>query len=428
MEELICTPLTAAHDGRAVARKGGLVVFIRHALPGDTVRVRITRRKKTFWEAEAVEILSPSPDRVTPLCSPGGSCGGCLWRALSYEKQLSLKAARLENALSRIAGVSLSPLPPIPARSLLHTRNKMTFHIGAALNPFLGTLPENSHTPIRCIDCFAFDERLAPAVRAVEQALPEIDPERTLQKAAFRVGSTGEVSVLFCGKGAPPRIEPLVAALSKTGVVSLAFEKENDSRFNRILWGKQGIEEELGGVRLTVSPFAFLQVNHEMAEILYARALEASAPLPGAVLADLCCGVGSIALAAARRGAQVYGAEICPEAVESARENARQNGLSAQFAAADAGEALQSWERQGVRFSHLLVDPPRAGLPAATVEAILASSANRLTYVSCDPETLARDLKLLLAGGFSLQSAQPIDLFPHTPHIETVAHLSRKND
>lgn len=434
METIELNIIATTHDGRGVARTEGVVVFVVGALPGDTVLARITKRSSRFWEAVAEQILTPSPDRIACACGQE-RCGGCVWQCLSYAKQLEYKRSRLRAAFSRIGKLEVEPLPVIPSPKTQQYRNKITLHFGRVNDEIiLGVLPENSHQVLPRNGCNTYDPRLEPFISMTEQwarrsaarLYRPATKEGLLSRAAFRIGSSGEISLLLItGDGALPHIGQFTEALAQAGITCFARATERNPHRADILWGKPGIEERLAEVSLCVSPAAFMQVNHEAAELLYRTALEAAALTETDTVADLCCGVGSITLAAARRGGKVYGAEISAAAIEDAKKNAAANGLEAEFVAAEAGAAMQQWLADGVKFDAVIVDPPRSGLTEDARRAVLAAAPSRIVYVSCGAETLARDCAVFTQAGYRVASCRPVDLFPQTPHIEAVVLLTR---
>ncbi len=437
METIELSIIATTHDGRGVARTDGVVVFVAGALPGDTVRAHITKRAQRFWEATTEEILTPSADRVAPRC-PQTGCGGCVWQCLSYEKQLEHKRSRIRAAFARIGKLEVEPAPAIPSPKRETYRNKITLHFGRIDGKvILGVLPENSHEVLPRKGCYAYDPRLEPfiemteiwAQRTAARLYRPATKEGLLSRAAFRVGSSGEISLLLItGDGALPHIGQFTEALANAGLTCFAHANERCPHKADILWGKPGIEEELAGVKLSVSPAAFMQVNHEAAEILYQTALDMADLTPADTVADLCCGVGSITLAAAKRAGKTFGAEISAAAIEDAKKNAEANELEATFVAAEAGAAMQQWLEEGVTFDVILVDPPRSGLTEDARNAILAAAPKRIVYVSCGPETLARDCAVFAQNGYAVTACQPVDLFPHTPHIEAAVCLEKQRE
>ncbi len=434
METIELSIIATTHDGRGVARTDGVVVFVAGALPGDTVRARITKRAQRFWEATTEEILTPSADRVAPRC-PQIGCGGCVWQCLSYEKQLEFKRSRIRAAFARIGKLEVEPASVVPSPKRETYRNKITLHFGRVDGKvILGVLPENSHEVLPRKGCYTYDPRLEPfiemteiwAQRTAARLYRPATKEGLLSRAAFRVGSSGEISLLLItGDGALPHIGQFTEALANAGLTCFAHATERNPHKADILWGKPGIEEELAGVKLTVSPAAFMQVNHEAAEILYQTALDMADLAPDDRVADLCCGVGSITLAAAKRAGKTFGAELSVAAIEDAKKNAAANQLEASFVAAEAGTAMQQWLEEGEKFDVVIVDPPRSGLTNDAVQAILAAAPKRIVYLSCGPETLARDCAVFAQNGYAVTACQPVDLFPHTPHIESAVCLEK---
>lgn len=435
METIELSIIATTHDGRGVARADGVVVFVAGALPGDTVRARITKRANRFWEAVTEQILSPTPDRIPSSCGQE-HCGGCVWQCLSYQKQLEFKRSRIRAAFTRIGKLDVAPAPVIPSPTMEHYRNKITLHFGRIDGKIiLGVLPENSREVLPRMGCNTYDPRLEHfiemteswAQRTAARLYRPATNEGLLSRAAFRIGSSGEISLmLITGDGALPHIGQFTEALANAGLACFARAYERNPHKADILWGKPGIEEELAGVKLTVSPAAFMQVNHEAAEILYQTALDLADLTPDDTVADLCCGVGSITLAASKRAGKAYGVEISAAAIEDAKKNAAVNELEAVFVAAEAGAAMQQWLEEGVKFDAVIVDPPRSGLTEDARQAVLAANPERIVYVSCGPETLARDCAVFAAAGYTVTACQPIDLFPNTPHIESVISLIKQ--
>lgn len=434
METIELSIIATTHDGRGVARADGVVVFVTGALPGDVVIARITKRTPRFWEAIAQEIVTASAARVSCACGQE-ACGGCVWNQLSYDKQLEYKQGRLRAAFSRIAKLEVEPLSVIPSPKTKNYRNKITLHFGRVDGKtILGVIPENSHQVLPRKGCNSYDPRLelfielteSWAQRTAARLYRPATKEGLLSRAAFRIGSSGEISLLLItGDGALPHIGQFIEALSEAGITCFAHATERNPHKADILWGKAGIAETLAGVDLTVSPAAFMQVNHEAAEILYKEALNMAQLTKEQTVADLCCGVGSITLAAARYAGKVYGAEISAAAIEDAKKNAEDNGLEAEFVAAEAGAAMKQWLESGVVFDTVIVDPPRSGLTEDARQAVLAANPQRIVYVSCGPETLARDCAIFAANGYTVEACQPVDLFPNTPHIEAVVCMEK---
>jgi 23S rRNA (uracil1939-C5)-methyltransferase len=447
-EELELTVDSLAAGGRGVARHDGVVVFVDRALPGDRVKARIQRVKRRHGEAIAFERLSGGPDRVEAPCPHFGTCGGCRWQDLRYERQLEHKQQQVLDALQRIAGLAEPPLEPIvPAVREYAYRNKLEYAWtstpdGAALGFHRAGRWEDI-VPVQV--CLLTGER-GNTVRdtfvtwAREQGLDAFDQRAGtgfLRHLVVREGMrTGELlCILVTVAGDVPRVDALEALLAERapGVVGV-LHAVNDGVAEvasgiptRPLFGRAWFEEEICGLRLRVSAGSFLQTNSEMADVLYRDAIEQAALTGGESVWDLYCGTGSIGLALAGAARRVVGVEIVAEAVERARENALANGVAnVQFVCADAGKAPRDLIADGLPAPDVVVlDPPRAGMTPKAARRVAELGARRIVYVSCNPTTLAGNAPILAEGGYKLTRLRPFDLFPHTPHVECVARFDR---
>jgi 23S rRNA (uracil1939-C5)-methyltransferase len=439
-DELDLTIDSFAHGGAGVARSDGYVVFVRGVVPGDRVRARVRKSKRSFAEADAVELTEPSPDRVD-VASPHP---GAPWQVLPYERQLQEKEAQVRDALSRLGGFSDAPVDPItPAESPLRYRNKVEYSFGEDDD---GELVLGFHRAGRwdVIDPIETDvlasERVDEVRRTVEawareQGLSTYDRRDhtgLLRNLVVREGRrTGDLQARLVGSpGAELDAAALAAALPDgTGLLWTTAggvaETTRDGRTETIT-GKTTIEEELNGLRFQISPDAFFQTNTEMAERLYAHATELAALTGRETVLDLFCGIGTIALSLALDAGRVYGVEVVERAVADAIENARRNGVdNASFFAGDVRTAMRPLLEQSGPPEVLVVDPPRAGLSAKIVRRMLEAEARRIVYVSCNPTTLAPNARQMVDAGYELRSVRPVDMFPQTPHIECVALLER---
>jgi 23S rRNA (uracil1939-C5)-methyltransferase len=435
-----------AFGGNGVARLNGFVVFVRRGLPGDRVRARVTKVQRRHAEALAVEVLEPSALRVEAPCAHYPACGGCRFQDLDYAAQLESKAAQVRDALVRIGGLEEPPLEKIvPAESTFHYRNKLEYSFTATpAGPSLGFHRAGRWDEVLDIEQCWLTTDLGNAVRlavrdwAREAGLPayaQADGTGYLRHLVYREGrNTGQVLVvLVTAAGELHDADGLVAALRRFPEVRSIHHAVNETPAEvtnlptTLLWGEEAIEEELLGLRLRLRPTAFLQTNTAMAERLYELAVE-FASLTGAETAwDLYCGIGSIGLAMARRSLTVWGVDISEESVACAIENAELNGIAnAAFYAGDVGAAVQELRDRSGAPDVVVVDPPRAGLSGKAVRRLGRIGAPRIVYVSCNPTTLAGNVKQLRADwGYELIRARPVDMFPHTPHVETVALLQR---
>ena len=445
-DELELTIDSLAYGGNGVARLNGFVVFVRRGLPGDTVRARVTKVKRGWAEATATEVLTPSPERVDAPCEHFPACGGCRFQDLAYEAQAAAKEAQVRDALVRIGGVADPPLEPlVPAASAFHYRNKLEYSFtdtarGAALGFHRAGRWDEVLEVERCWLTSELGNGVREAVRewAQEEGLPAFDQEAQrgyLRHLVVREGrNTGQALVLLVtAPGDLQGADRLVAALRAFPEVRSVQWAVNESPAEvtnlpaNVLWGEEAIEEELLGLRFRVRPNAFLQTNTEMAERLYETALEYAALTENETVYDLYCGIGTIGLALAGRALTVWGVDVSEESVACAIENAGLNGLTnAAFFAGEVGSSLQDLVARAGSPDVAVVDPPRAGLSGKALRRLARLEAPRLVYVSCNPTTLAGNVKDLARDwGYRLERVRPVDMFPHTPHVEAVALLTR---
>ena len=434
-----------AYGGNGVARLNGFVVFVRRGLPGDRVRARVTKVQRRHAEALAVEVLEPSPKRVEAPCDHYPACGGCRFQDLAYEAQVDSKEAQVRDALARIGGLPAPPLEPIlPAESVFHYRNKLEYSFAPGPSgPVLGFHKAGRWDEVIDVaECWLTTElgnRVREAVRgwARESGLEAYDQaEGTgfLRHLVCREGrNTGQLLVQLVT--APGEWDPdgFVRALRRFPEVRSIHHAVNDRPAEvtnlptRLLWGDEAIEEQLLGLRFRVRPNAFLQTNTAMAERLYELAIEAAGLSGEETVWDLYCGIGTIGLSMASRSLTVWGVDVSEESIACALENADLNEVAnAAFFAGDVGQAIEELRDRSGDPDVVVVDPPRAGLPNKAVRRLGRIGAPRIVYVSCNPTTLAGNVKQLREDwGYELKRARPVDLFPHTPHVECVALLGR---
>jgi 23S rRNA (uracil1939-C5)-methyltransferase len=436
-----------AFGGNGVARLNGFVVFVRRGLPGDTVRARVTKVKRSHAEALALEVVEPSPHRVDAPCAHYPACGGCRFQDLAYEQQLEAKQTQVEDALRRIAGLAEPPVEPIvPAVERFHYRNKLEYSFTQYEDgPTLGFHKAGRWDEVleveRCWLTTDVGNAIRNAVRdwAREEQLRAYDQETGegyLRHLVVREGrNTGQALVqLVTAPGERFETGYLVEVLRRFPEVRSIHWSINDTPAEvtnlptRLLWGEDAIEEELCGLRFRVRPNAFLQTNTAMAERLYELAREAAELRGDETLYDLYCGIGTIGLVLARSALTVWGVEVSEESVACALENADLNGITnAAFFAGNVGQSLDELAERAGPPDVAVVDPPRAGLAGKALRRIGRLGPPRLVYVSCNPTTLAGDTKQLAADwGYRLVRATPVDMFPHTPHVEAVALLVKE--
>jgi 23S rRNA (uracil1939-C5)-methyltransferase len=419
-------------------------VFVSRALPGDRVRARVTKFKRRYAEARAVEVLEPGPGRVAARCAHFGVCGGCAWQDLEYARQLEHKQAQVGDALVRLGRFETVDLRPIePARSVWGYRNKfeyswsqqaqgasLGFHVAGRWDRLMAVetchiASEESNELRRAFERWAREEQLV--------AYDQRTREGFLRHLVVREGRrTGQLlAMLVTGPGAVPAPERLTE-LMPDGVVGV-LHAVNDGVAEVTggldatpLFGEDAFEEQILGLRLQLSAGAFMQTNTEMCDVLYGHALETARLRPADVAWDLYCGVGAIGLLAAPSVERVVGVEISAESIARARDNAQRNGIeNAEFVEGDVARAVRPLLERAPRPDVVFVDPPRAGLSQKAVRRVLELAPERISYVSCNPTTLAPNARQLVDGGYRLEAVQPVDMFPHTHHIECVAGFTR---
>jgi len=432
-------------EGFGVCRVAGRAVFVPRALVGETWEIKIVKIGSSAVYARGEKLLVPSPARTEPDCPVFGKCGGCdLWH-MSYEEELKFKLGRVNDALRHIGGLDFQVAEILGADKITGYRNKAIYAVGGtARNPVTGFYRSRSHdiVPIeRCLIQPELSDRVAAAVRSwMAEAGVEPYDEKTgkgavrhvFARCAFKTGQAMAcvVSARGFGKNTSTLVDALRQACPELTSIILNINK---TRGNTVLagdfytlWGSDTVSDELCGLRFELSPLSFFQINPPQAEKLYNKALEYASPEGTETVLDLYCGTGTITLCMARGAKKAYGAEIVEAAVQNARKNAEANNIeNAEFILGDAGAAAKSLADRGVRPDAVVVDPPRKGLSREVIDEICRMSPERVVYVSCDPGTLARDLKIFSGQGYSLRSASAVDMFPRTAHVETVVLMSR---
>jgi 23S rRNA (uracil1939-C5)-methyltransferase len=445
-QELELTIDRLAYGGNGVARLDGFVVFVRRGLPGDTVRARVTKVQRRHAEATATEVLKPSELRVDAPCQHYPECGGCRFQDLAYEAQAAAKEAQVRDALARIGGVAEPPLESIlPAEEIFHYRNKLEYSFTQLDDgPALGFHKAGRWDEVLDVERCWLTTELGNAIRnsvrdwARADRLVAYDQEQHtgyLRHLVVREGrNTEQVLVqLVTGPGEKFDTGGFVELLQQFPEVRSIHWAVNETPAEvtnlptQLLWGEEAIEEQFCGLRFRVRPNAFLQTNTTMAERLYAIAREYAGLAGGETVYDLYCGIGTIGLVLAGDALTVWGIEVSEESVACALENAELNGIgNAAFFAGNVGQALKDLHARSGDPDVVVVDPPRAGLAGKALKRLGEIGAPRIVYVSCNPTTLAGDVKRLRDDySYALRRGKPVDLFPHTPHVETVALLER---
>ena len=416
----------------------GRAIFVPGALPGEDVEVEIAREAKRFCEGRLLRVLVASPERVQVECPHVGRCGGCVARHMRYAYSLELKRQRVADALTRIGGVE-EPLvlETIGCASPDRTRNKAEYAVEARDGEVrVGCFEGRSRRVLPVRDCLLQRPESVRALNWLADHLGAHAFAPHIRDLVTRVSRASEMTVVLSGD-APlgDEVGKLAADMARDlpELISLHYCRLKprpahalDGSCARVL-GTRTMDDQLLGLTFELSPQAFFQVNPEQAETLYLKALEAAGIGEGARVLDAYCGAGTITLAAAARGARAVGVEIIAPAIENAKRNAARNGLAdrARFLCGDAAREIPRMIATGERFDAAIIDPPRKGADAALLGALADAAIPRIAYVSCDPGTLARDVKLLIGRGSHLEWAQPVDMFPWTGHVETVVLMSR---
>lgn len=448
-------------NGEGIGRVDGYTLFIKDAVIGDVAEVKVTKAKKNYGYARLMRVITPSKDRVEPVCPHARRCGGCQIQEMSYERQLAFKQAKVKGNLERIGGfspeVTEKTMDPIVGMDEpFYYRNKAQFPFGTdkAGNPVTGFYAGRTHDIIENTDCALgisvnkeiLELTLEFMKRYKIASYNETTGEGLIRHALIRYGfKTGEIMVCYVINGKKiPHAEVLVEKLSAIkGMTSITISP-NRNRTNVImgetyetLWGQGYITDYIGDVRYQISPLSFYQVNPAQTEKLYGLALEYAQLSGHETVWDLYCGIGTISLFLAQQAREVQGVEIVPQAIEDARRNAKINGIeNARFYVGKAEEVLPKYyenyakEHPGehARADVIVVDPPRKGCEESLLRTMVEMEPERIVYVSCDSATLARDLKFLCGeGGYRLEKWRAVDQFPMTVHVETICLLSKLN-
>ena len=432
-------------EGQGIARIEGCAVFVPNGIAGELCRIRIEKVGKTWAAGKITEILEKSPERVNRACPVAKLCGGCDFHHMTYTEELRLKADRVRQALNRIGGEALEELPILGAPTCEGYRNKAQYPVAVQKNrAYAGFFRAGTHQVVenkRCLILPEETDRVKDLVMDyVNQYRVTVYDETTgkglLRHIYVRRGAvSGQVLVCLVVNGRKlPHIPELLQRLHKVPGFTTLVLAVNTKAGNAILgdefitlYGPGYIEDTLCGLTFRLSPRSFYQVNHHQAQRLYQAAIQQAQITKEDLVLDLYCGVGTITLAMAGAAGKVIGVEVVEQAVEDARENALRNGIkNAEFFCGDAGKAALDLEAKGIRPDVVVVDPPRKGLNADTIEALQRMDPRRIVYVSCDPATLARDVALLKERGYKLKNAMAADLFPRCAHVESIVCLCRQ--
>lgn len=431
-------------EGQGVAKVECCAVFVPSAIVGETYRLSIEKVGKTWASGKIVEILEKSPHRVQRECPISASCGGCDFWHMDYEEESRLKAERVKNALNRIGGERLENVPILAAPTCHGYRNKAQYPVSSGKKGvYAGFFKAGTHQVVENKRCLILPEE-ADKVKDIVidyvnrfkvTAYNENTGKGMLRHIYVRRGAvSGQVLVCLVVNGRKlPHTEALIEKLKAVeGFTSLVLSV-NTKPGNTILgsemitlYGPGYIEDTLCGLNFRLSARSFYQVNHHQAQRLYEAAIDLAGITKNDLVLDLYCGVGTITLCMAKAAKKVIGVEVVEQAVQDAWDNAKRNGIeNAEFFCGDAGQAALDLEQKGIRADVAVVDPPRKGLNADCIEALVRMSPRKIVYVSCDPATLARDVAILKERGYTLKTALAADLFPRCAHVESIVCLTR---
>ena len=434
-------------EGGGVGKFDGQAIFVENTAVGDEILCHIIKAKKTYAIGKAVKIIKPSKSRIEPECEAFKSCGGCSFGHIKYEEELKYKAQKVKDAFERIGGLSPQFKPIISSPETTRYRNKAQYPVrreNGILN--IGFYAKKSHRVIDGGDCLLQPEDFTKIIEIFKNWINENNV--TVYNEEIGIGlirhiylrkafATGEIMVCAVINGVSlPHSEELLEKLKeidgfKTLVVNINREKTNVVLGEKCinLYGDGYITDILCGVKIKLSPLSFYQVNRNGAELLYKKAAEYVAPTPDQTILDLYCGTGTIGLSMANSVKELVGVEIIPEAIEDAEVNAQLNNINnARFICGDASVAAEKLKEEGIKPDTVILDPPRKGCAQELLRTVAEINPQKIVYVSCDPATLARDCARLLDLGYEVQEVTPVDMFPRTSHVESVALLTLSSD
>ena len=438
---------SATAEGSGVGKtEDNIVVFVPMTAIGDEIEARILKVKKTYAFGKIEKIITPSSARISPDCPNFSKCGGCVWRHISYDEELKIKSQKVRDAVERIGGISTEFRPIIGSERVNRYRNKAQFPVGKDKEggAVIGFYAFHSHRIIDCDDCALQPEIFKTVMDVtrdfIERTNTDIYDESTgkgrLRHLYIRLGEvTNELMVCYVVNGNGLKQEDMLVKMLRESLPNLKTVVFNSNREktnvilgnkNRVAYGKGYITDVLCRLKFKISPFSFWQVNRAQAEKLYSKAKEYAKLSGDEVLLDLYCGTGTIGLTMAQDCKQLVGVEIVEDAVNDAKANAEANEINnARFICADAPTAAEQLRKEGTAPDVVILDPPRKGCGEELVKTIRKMNPKRVVYVSCDPATLARDLKYFSENGYITHEVTPCDMFPRTAHCESVALLTK---
>ncbi|MFB5661153.1 23S rRNA (uracil(1939)-C(5))-methyltransferase RlmD [Alteribacillus sp. HJP-4] len=437
------------HEGAGVAKVDGYALFVPYGLPGETARIKVIKTKKGYGFGRLVEKIDESSERTEPPCPIYYRCGGCQLQHMTYEGQLRFKQNQVKNAITRLGGLEKVPVhATIGMDDPWRYRNKAQVPVGSREDGHLkaGFYQQRTHRIIDMESCIIQQQSNDDAVQIVKNiadkhGIKAYDEEKhrgVLRHIVTRhARSTDELMIVLITNGEElPHKNKLIEDIHKSmpnaaSIVQNINTKRTNVIFGektKVLAGEEYIYDHIGGVKFAISARSFYQVNPMQTKVLYEKALEYADLRGHETVIDAYCGIGTISLFLAQKAKHVYGVEIVPEAVSDAKRNARLNKMdNVTFAVGQAEEVIPWWHQaNGIKPDVIVVDPPRKGCDQALLETMLAMKPEKIVYVSCNPATLARDLKILEEGGYETKEVQPVDMFPQTTHVECVTWLAKK--
>ena len=435
------------HEGSGVAKMDGYPIFVPLGLPGERADVRVVKVNKRFAFGKLIHLHEKSEHRVNPPCNVFHKCGGCQLQHMTYEMQLEMKRSQVKNVMQKVAH-----LPDVPVHPVLgmeepwRYRNKIQIPVGEKNGELItGFYQQRSHRIIDDMEtCVIQDELGDKIVEAVRQigtdlgirAYDEQAHRGELRHIIVRTAYTTNEAMLVLvtrTKKLTKQAEIIERITKEFPEITSIIHNVNSEKTNvilgkksRTIYGADYIYDKIGDLEFAISAQSFYQVNPTQTKVLYDKALEYANVDKNDVVIDAYCGIGTISLFLAQKAKKVYGVEIVPEAIDDAKKNAKHNQMdNVEFVVGEAEKVMPWWTKQGLRPDVIVVDPPRKGCEASLLEAMIAMEPERIVYVSCNPSTLARDLRVLEDGGYQTQEVQPVDMFSQTSHVESVALLQK---
>ncbi len=438
------------NEGQGIGRIDNFTIFVPLALPGDKVKIKILKVKKKYAYGKIIDIITPSPNRAKPICPIYGKCGGCQLQHLSYSEQLAFKKQKVMDALQRIGRLEseFTVSETIGMKQPQRYRNKAQFPVGIDKRTggiSIGFYQPKSHDIVDIENCYIQDPINDEIVKKIKTWMTNnnIKPYDEKSGNGFirhiytRIGvkSSEIMVVLVTNNENFPKKQEFVDTIRaidsniKSIIQNINIRKTNVilGNINKVLWGKESIVDYIGDIKFKISPMSFYQVNPVQTEVLYKKALQYAELNGSETIFDLYCGIGTISLFFAQKAKKVIGVEIVKEAIDDAKENAKINDINnLEFFTGAAEDIVPKLYKEGYKADMVIVDPPRKGCDENLLNTIINMEVDRIVYVSCNPSTLARDLKILEDAGYSVKTVQPVDMFPDTVHVECIALLQRE--